>query len=91
MSKLNVEKAALPSFASDEDAEEFVGNSDLTQFDLSGGKPVNYEFRPKATTISMRVSQDLLDAVKVCARQDGVPYQRFIRQTLEAAVMRNKR
>lgn len=90
MSKPSAKKPALPSFATDEEAEEFVANGDLTQFDLSGGKPVQYEFKPKATTISMRVSQDLLDAVKARAEQDGVPYQRFIRQTLEAAVMRRK-
>ena len=87
MSKPN---AKLPSFATDDQAEAFVANADLSQFDLSGGVPVRYEFKAKAATISMRVSQDLLDAVKARAKQDGVPYQRFIRQTLEAAVSRNK-
>lgn len=82
---------ALPSFDSDAAAEAFVESADLTQFDLSGAEPVHYEFKAKAATISMRVSQELLDAVKARAEQDGVPYQRFIRQTLEAAVARTKR
>ncbi|ODT74572.1 MAG: hypothetical protein ABS76_36570 [Pelagibacterium sp. SCN 64-44] len=81
----------LPHFASDAEAEAFVDHADLTQFDLSGARPAGYEFRNKDTTISMRVSKDLLNAVKARAAEDGVPYQRFIRQTLEAAVSGRKR
>jgi len=81
----------LPSFKTDEEAEDFVDTADLTRFDLGEGRPAGYEFRTKDTTISMRVSKDLLDAVKARAAQDGVPYQRFIRQTLEAAVSGRKR
>ena len=81
----------LPSFKTDDEAEDFVDTADLTQFDLGEGRPAGYEFRTKDMTISMRVSKDLLDAVKARAAQDGVPYQRFIRQTLEAAVSGRKR
>ena len=81
----------LPHFETDEAAEDFVATADLTRFDLSQGVPVRYEFKAKEATISMRVSQELLDAVKARAAQDGVPYQRFIRQTLEAAISRRKR
>lgn len=88
---MNKTNARLPSFRTDEEAEDFVANADLTQFDLSGGVPAGYEFKAKAATISMRVSRDLLDAVKARAERDGVPYQRFIRQTLEAAVSPRKR
>jgi hypothetical protein len=34
----------------------------------------------------MRLPKTLLDAVKASAARAGVPYQRFIRQVLEAAV-----
>jgi hypothetical protein len=34
----------------------------------------------------MRLPKPLLDAVKASAVKAGVPYQRFIRQVLEAAV-----
>jgi predicted DNA binding CopG/RHH family protein len=34
----------------------------------------------------MRLPRPLLDAVKAAAAKAGMPYQRFIRQTLEAAV-----
>lgn len=76
----------LPRFSSDAEAEDFVANSDLTQFDLSGGQRSGYEFKTKDTTISMRVSRDLLDAIKARAAVDGMPYQRFIRQALEKAI-----
>lgn len=81
----------LPHFANDAEAEAFVDNADLTQFDLSGARQAGYEFRNKDTTISMRLSRDLLDAVKAKAAEDGVPYQRFIRQALEATVAGRRR
>jgi len=34
----------------------------------------------------MRLPTGLLEAVKLAAAERGVPYQRFIRQTLELAV-----
>jgi predicted DNA binding CopG/RHH family protein len=79
-------KPALPGFQSDKEAEDFVDNADLTQFDLTGGEPVRYEFRSKDANVSMRMPRQLLDAVKARARREGIPYQRFIRQTLEHAV-----
>jgi predicted DNA binding CopG/RHH family protein len=39
----------------------------------------------------LRVPKELLDAVKAAAASAGIPYQRFIRQTLEAAVQRPRR
>lgn len=79
-------KKPLPGFASDEEAERFVDDADLTEYDLSGGRPIRYEFQPKSASISMRVPQHLLDAVKDTAAKEGIPYQRFIRQTLEEAI-----
>lgn len=81
----------LPHFDSDAEAEHFIDTADLTKFDLGGAKLAGYEFRNKDTTISMRVSRDLLDAVKARAARDGVPYQRFIRQILEAAIAKPRR
>jgi predicted DNA binding CopG/RHH family protein len=44
------------------------------------------EFQPKSERVNMRLPKPLLDAVKASARKAGMPYQRFIRQVLEAAV-----
>jgi predicted DNA binding CopG/RHH family protein len=83
-------KKKLPKFRSDKEAENFVTTADLTTFDLSGFKPVQFEFAPKAARVNMRLSNDLLKAIKVKAASQGVPYQRFIRQELEKAVASKK-
>jgi predicted DNA binding CopG/RHH family protein len=80
----------FPTFASDQEAEEFVDNADLSEYDFSGFAPAPYEFKAKDATISMRVPQDLLDAVKSQASREGIPYQRFIRRTLERALASGK-
>jgi predicted DNA binding CopG/RHH family protein len=49
-------------------------------------RTVRFEFQPKTERVNMRLPKPLLDAVKASARKAGVPYQRFIRQVLEAAV-----
>lgn len=76
----------FPVFATDEEAEEFVATADLTEYDFSEFKKVRFEFKPKTATIGMRVPVELLDAVKARAEREGMPYQRFIRQTLEHAL-----
>lgn len=83
-------KKKLPKLRSDKEAEDFVATTDLTTFDLSGFKPAQFEFAPKAARINMRLSDDLLKAIKVKAAKQGVPYQRFIRQALEKAVAPKK-
>jgi predicted DNA binding CopG/RHH family protein len=76
----------LPKLKSDEQAEEFVAKADLTDYDLSGMRMVRFEFQPKSERVNMRLPRSLLEAVKASAAKAGVPYQRFIRQVLEAAV-----
>ena len=76
----------LPHLKSDEQAERFVAESDLTRYDLSALQPTRFEFAPKEARINMRLPTKLLKAVKLAAAERGVPYQRFIRQTLERAV-----
>ena len=78
----------IPTFETDEEAERFVDTADLTQYDLSGAKPVQFEFERKGAKINMRVPKPLLDAVKARAKARGIPYTRFIRETLEQAVTR---
>ena len=79
-------KKPLPDLRTDDEAERFVAEADLTEYDLSGMRLVRFEFQPKSERVNMRVPKALLDAVKEAAARAGVPYQRFIRQALEAAV-----
>jgi len=79
-------KKKIPTFKSDREAEAFVDTADLTEYDLSGAKPVRFEFEKKEARVNMRLPLLLLEAVKQSARARGIPYQRFIREALEQAV-----
>jgi predicted DNA binding CopG/RHH family protein/uncharacterized DUF497 family protein len=81
----------LPVLKSDEAAEHFVATADLSEYDLSGMMPVQFEFRPKTERVNMRVSKGLLDSIKARAAREGISYQRFIRETLERAIATSKR
>ncbi|MDY3330407.1 MAG: CopG family antitoxin [Pelistega sp.] len=79
MSKLK----KLPVLESDEAAEEFVATSNLTEYDLSGFKPMAFEFEEKDTAINLRVPSRLLAALKQQAQRHGMPYTRYIRLLIE--------
>ena len=79
-------KKPLPILTTDKEAEAFVENIDLTQYDFSSLTPTRFEFQPKERSITMRLSEPLLEAIKQEAGRSGLPYQRFIRQALENAV-----
>jgi predicted DNA binding CopG/RHH family protein len=76
-------KKKIPSFKTDTAAERFVSRADLTRYDLSGLKPVRFEFEKKTAQLNMRLPKPLLDAVKTRARERGIPYTRFLRELIE--------
>jgi predicted DNA binding CopG/RHH family protein len=76
----------FPRLLSDEEAEDFVANSDLTEYDWSDMKRVHFEFTNKDARVNMRLPANLLSAVKAHAAAQKMPYQRFIRSVLERAV-----
>jgi predicted DNA binding CopG/RHH family protein len=73
----------MPSLATDAAAERFVAQADLSEYDLSGFKPMRFEFEPKSAALHMRLPQNLLDALKAKAKLKGVPYTRYVRLLLE--------
>ena len=75
-------KRKVPRLKSDKEAEDFLAR-DLPGLDFSQFKPVHFEFEKKDEQINMRVPKPLLEAVKARARERGIPYTRFIRETLE--------
>lgn len=79
-------KKKIPDFKTDKEAEDFVDTADLSDFDLSGFKPMRFEFQAKTERVNMRLPAELLEAVRRKAKAEGMPYQRFIRATLERAV-----
>jgi len=76
----------MPTLGSDVDAQQFIETADLSTYDLSGFKPMQFEFEPKAAALNMRLPQNLLDALKLKARAKGMPYTRYVRLVLESAV-----
>jgi predicted DNA binding CopG/RHH family protein len=76
----------MPSVRSDAAAERFVATADLSQYDLSGFKPLRFEIEPKSAALNMRLPAALLDAVKVKAKSKGIPYTRYVRMLLEGDV-----
>ncbi len=83
-------KKKIPTFKTDREAERFIDTADLSDYDLSGARPVRFEFEKKDARVNMRLPQPLLDALKERARQRGIPYQRLIREALERAVTARK-
>ena len=69
----------MPSLKSDTAAKHFVETADLSKYDLSGFKPMQFEFEPKTAALNMRLPQNLLDALKVKAQKLGIPYTRYVR------------
>ena len=80
----------IPDLKTDAQAERFVDEADLSAHDLSGFVPTRFEFQPKAAQLNMRLPQPLLEAVKASAKARGIPYTRFVRETLEHAVSPRK-
>ncbi|MGA9072288.1 MAG: BrnA antitoxin family protein [Terracidiphilus sp.] len=78
-------KKSVPQLKTDEEAEEFLAQ-DLSELDFAQFRPVHFEFEKKDEQINMRLPQSLLNAVRKRARERGIPYTRYIRETLERAV-----
>lgn len=78
-------KKKVPRLKTDRQAEAFLAQ-DLSTLDFSQFKPAKFEFEKKDDQINMRVPRPLLAAVKARARARGIPYTRFIRETLERAL-----
>lgn len=78
-------KSKVPRLKTDKQAEEFLAR-DLSTLDFAQFTPARFEFEKKDDQINMRVSKPLLAAVKAWAKARGIPYTRFIRETLERAI-----
>jgi predicted DNA binding CopG/RHH family protein len=87
---MNAKSKPMPSLRSDAAAERFVATADLSEYDLSGFKPMRFEIEPKSGALNMRLPVALLEAVKARAKARGVPYTRYVRMLLEMDVSRGR-
>jgi predicted DNA binding CopG/RHH family protein len=79
-------KKKIPTFKSARAAAAFVDKADLSKYDLAGAQLMRFEIKRKDKSINLRLSEELYDAVRERAARAGLPYQRFIRLTLEQAL-----
>ncbi len=79
-------KKQLPKLKSDDDVERLL-DSDMTGYLTADNfSAVSFEFEPKERVVNLRMSAGLLESIKRAALQKKMPYQKFIRQSLEVAV-----
>jgi predicted DNA binding CopG/RHH family protein len=79
----------LPVFKTDKEAET---DQDLSDYiSAENFAPFQFEFRPKQKSVNLRISEEFLNAVRAGAHRRSIPYQRYIRQTLEAALRPSKK
>ena len=81
-------KKTFPVLTSDAEAERFVDDADLSEYDFSEFKTMRFELEPKSKSVTMRLPQSLFDALKQRAEQQNIPYQRLIRLAIEREIAR---
>lgn len=70
----------------DEEAESLL-EQDLSDYlHEDNFKFVSFEFQPKAKTVNLRISEELLEKVKIVSKTEGIPYQRYIRRAIEQSL-----
>jgi len=65
---MNAKLKPFPSLRSDEEAEGFVVNADLSHYDFSRFKPMRFEIAKKDAALNMRPPVHFLEAFKAPAR-----------------------
>ena len=74
-------RKSIPTFTSEADEQEFWQKHDSTDYiDWSKGKiGVFPELKPSTKTISLRLPESLLAAIKTLANKKDVPYQSLMK------------
>lgn len=73
----------LPVHVTDKAAQDFTDQADLSEYDLTGFEPASFEFQRKDARLELRVSPQQLEALKVAAKEQGIPHTRLARLFIE--------
>ena len=78
----------IPKFKSESQEQDFWATHDSTEYvDWSQAKVAVFpELKPSTETISLRLPQSLLDALKTIANRKDVPYQSLLKIFLSERV-----
>ena len=55
-------------------------------FSKKGWKRIKFKLRPKNKSITIRMSEEMLESIKAKAEEEGLDYQKWIRSSLEDAL-----
>ena len=81
----------LPALRSDRAAEKLLDRDLSDYLNAENLQPFPFEFKPKQKSVNLRISDELLSAVRAAASRRGIPYQRYIRQALELALSQREK
>ena len=79
----------LPEFKNEDEEREFWATHELTDyFDVSKAviNPILQKLKPSTKTITIRVSESLLNSLKRLANKKDVPYQSLVKIILDEKV-----
>lgn len=83
-------KKKLPTLKSDKQAEDVL-NGDMSEYlNDANFTSVSFEFLPKTEKVNLRLPAPLLQAVKEQAKDQSMPYQKYIRYVLEKNLPENR-
>ena len=69
-------KKTFPDFATDAEAEAFVDDADLSEFDFSDMKSMSIVRRGEARAVHLTLPSRLIDELERRAEEAGIPFQR---------------
>ena len=82
-------KKQRPKLKSDKELETFL-ESDLSRsITPENLYPSTFEFAPKSKVVNLRMSDELLTALKKVSKNRGIPYQRYIREAVERSIKKD--
>lgn len=78
----------LPDFKNEDEEREFWATHELSDvFDVTKGVNVTFQnLKPSTKTITIRVSESLLNSLKAIANKKDVPYQSLVKIFLDEKV-----
>ena len=87
MSELLAKGKPFPVFQSDEEAERFVDEADLSKYDFSDFKAVRFTFADGGGHVDLEMPKAKIDAVDDAAQKRGISRDDFIRQAIDKALL----
>ncbi len=86
------DKKKIPNFASEKEESEFWSTHDSADYiDWSKAKKTKFpNLKPSTKTISLRLSESMLEDIKVLANKKDVPYQSLMKLMLADFIEREQ-